>query len=54
MAALLPCKTVTQDKDGKAVVTTAPGMPEAVPDLATKAGSAPRRPRSRRCMRRST
>ena len=38
MAALLPCKTVTQDKDGKAVVTTAPGMPEAVPDLATKAG----------------
>ena len=37
MAALLPCKTVTQDKDGKAVVTTAPGMPEAVPDLATKA-----------------
>ena len=38
MAALLPCKKVTQDKDGKAVVTTAPGMPEAVPDLATKAG----------------
>jgi hypothetical protein len=38
MAALLPCKTVTQDKDGKAVVTTAPGMPEAVPTLATKAG----------------
>jgi hypothetical protein len=38
MAALLPCKTVTQDKDGKAVVTTAPGMPEAVPALATKAG----------------
>ena len=37
MAALLPCKTVTQDKDGKAVVTTAPGMPEAVPDLAAKA-----------------
>ena len=37
MAALLPCKTVTQDKDGKAVVTTAPGMPEAVPALATKA-----------------
>jgi hypothetical protein len=38
MAALLPCKTVTQDKDGKAVVTTAPGMPDAVPALATKAG----------------
>ena len=38
MAALLPCKTVTTDKDGKAVVTTAPGMPDAVPTLATKAG----------------
>ena len=37
MAALLPCKTVTTDKDGKAVVTTAPGMPEAVPELAAKA-----------------
>ena len=37
MAALLPCKTVTQDKDGKAVVTTAPGMPDAVPELAAKA-----------------
>ena len=37
MAALLPCKTVTQDKDGKAVVTTAPGMPNAVPELAAKA-----------------
>ena len=37
MAALLPCKTITQDKDGKAVVTTAPGMPEAVPTLAAKA-----------------
>ncbi len=37
MAALLPCKTVTQDKDGKAVITTAPGMPDAVPTLATKA-----------------
>ena len=37
MAALLPCKTVTTDKDGKAVVATAPGMPEAVPALATKA-----------------
>lgn len=38
MAALLPCKTVTTDKDGKDVVTTTPGMPEAVPALATKAG----------------
>jgi hypothetical protein len=38
MAALLPCKTVTTDKDGKTVVTTAPGMPDAVPALATKAG----------------
>ncbi len=38
IAALLPCKKVTQDKDGKAVVTTTPGMPEAVPALATKAG----------------
>lgn len=38
MAALLPCKTVTKDADGKATVTTAPGMPEAVPALATKAG----------------
>jgi len=38
MAALLPCKTVTQDKDGKDLITTAPGMPDAVPDLATKAG----------------
>ena len=38
MAALLPCKTVTTDKDGKATVTTTPGMPEAVPALATKAG----------------
>ena len=37
MAVLLPCKTVTQDKDGKAVVTTAPGMPDAVPAMATKA-----------------
>ena len=37
MAALLPCKTVTTDKDGKTVVTTAPGMPDAVPALATKA-----------------
>ena len=38
MAALLPCKTVSKDKDGKAVVTTAPGMPDAVPAMATKAG----------------
>ena len=38
MAALLPCKKVSKDKDGKAVVTTAPGMPDAVPALATKAG----------------
>ena len=37
MAALLPCKTVTQDNDGKAVVPTAPGMPDAVPALAAKA-----------------
>jgi len=38
MAALLPCKKVTTDKDGKATVTTAPGMPDAVPAMATKAG----------------
>ena len=38
MAALLPCKTVTKDAEGKDVVTTAPGMPDAVPALATKAG----------------
>jgi hypothetical protein len=38
MAALLPCKKVSKDKDGKAVVTTAPGMPDAVPAMATKAG----------------
>jgi len=37
MAALLPCKTVSKDKDGKDVVTTEPGMPEAVPALAAKA-----------------
>ena len=36
--AALPCKTVTQDADGKDIITTAPGMPEAVPALATKAG----------------
>ena len=38
MAALLPCKSVTTDKDGKEEITTTPGMPEAVPALATKAG----------------
>ena len=38
MTVLLPCKRVSKDKDGKAVVTTAPGMPDAVPALATKAG----------------
>ena len=38
MAALLPCKSVTTDKDGKEQITTTPGMPEAVPALATKAG----------------
>ena len=37
MAALLPCTTVTKNKDGKDVVTTAPGMPDAVPALAAKA-----------------
>jgi hypothetical protein len=37
MAALLPCKKVSKDKDGKATVTTAPGMPDAVPALAAKA-----------------
>lgn len=37
MAALLPCKSVTLDKDGKEQITTAPGMPEAVPALAAKA-----------------
>ena len=37
MAALLPCKTVSKDADGKDIITTAPGMPEAVPALATKA-----------------
>ena len=38
MAALLPCKTVTKDAEGNDVVTTSPGMPAAVPALATKAG----------------
>jgi hypothetical protein len=37
MAALLPCKRVNKDKDGKNVITTDPGMPDAVPDLAAKA-----------------
>ena len=37
MAALLPCTTVTKDAEGKDVVTTAPGMPDAVPALAAKA-----------------
>ena len=37
MAALLPCTSVTLDKDGKEQITTAPGMPEAVPALAAKA-----------------
>ena len=31
MAALLLCKSVTTDKDGKEQITTTPGMPEAVP-----------------------
>ena len=38
MAALLPCTSVTQDAEGNDVVTTSPGMPDAVPALATKAG----------------
>jgi len=37
MAALLPCTSVVQ-VDGNDVVTTAPGMPDAVPALAAKAG----------------
>ena len=37
MAALLPCKRVSKDKDGKDLTTTDPGMPDAVPDLAAKA-----------------
>ena len=37
MAALLPCTTVTKDAEGKDVVTTAPGRPDAVPALAAKA-----------------
>jgi hypothetical protein len=38
MAALLPCTSVTKDADGKDVITTLPGMPDAVPALAAKAG----------------
>jgi len=38
MAALLPCKTVTKDAEGLDVITTTPGLPDAVPALATKAG----------------
>ena len=37
MAALLPCTTVTVDAEGKPQITTTPGMPEAVPALASKA-----------------
>ena len=29
MAALLPCKSVTLDKDGKEQITTTPGMPSS-------------------------
>jgi len=38
MAALLPCTSVTTDAEGKQTVSTRPGMPEAVPALAAKAG----------------
>lgn len=38
MAALLPCASVTQDSEGKDVITTTPGQPDAVPALAAKAG----------------
>lgn len=38
MAALLPCKSVTKDAEGLDVITTTPGMPAAVPALASKAG----------------
>ena len=38
MAALLPCTSVTTDAEGKQTVSTTPGMPEAVPALAAKAG----------------
>lgn len=38
MAALLPCKSVTTDAEGKQTITTTPGHPELVPALAAKAG----------------
>ena len=38
MAALLPLTTVTQDADGNAIVSTAPGDPAYVVELAAKAG----------------
>jgi len=38
MAALLPLTTVTQDADGNAIVSTAPGDPAYVVDLAAQAG----------------
>ena len=38
MAALLPCASVTQDSEGKDVITTTPGQPDAVPALAAEAG----------------
>ena len=38
MAALLPCKSVTTGAEGNQQITTTPGMPEAVPALAAKAG----------------
>ena len=38
MAALLPLTTVTQDADGNAVVSTAPGDPAYVVELAAQAG----------------
>lgn len=38
MAALLPCKTVTKDAEGLDVITTSPGLPDAVPALALTAG----------------
>ena len=38
MAALLPCKSITTDAQGHQQTTTTPGMPEAVPALAAKAG----------------
>ena len=38
MAALLPCKSITTDAQGNQQTTATPGMPEAVPALAAKAG----------------